>query len=124
MLIWLPTTKSWESPWFTFMQVAWHIGQKAINKGYNFTLNLTSIGGLHKKLWASKVVGVSILKFLELLTWESQEKWHMDVPPMANHKKYYNEEGGGFPQIWAIVSLMSLCMPMVHLCPKSVQTMH
>jgi hypothetical protein len=36
-------------------------------KGYNFALDLTSIGALHTKLWASKVVGVLILGILGLL---------------------------------------------------------
>ncbi len=33
---------------------------KDLDKGYNFGLDLTSIRGLHKTLWASKVVIVSI----------------------------------------------------------------
>jgi hypothetical protein len=31
---------------------------KALNKGYNFTLDLASIKGLQKKLWASKMMKV------------------------------------------------------------------
>jgi hypothetical protein len=31
---------------------------------------------------------------------------------MAMHKKYYKGEGGGFPQVQAVVSLMNLCMPV------------
>jgi hypothetical protein len=46
---------------------------KDLNKGYNFVLDLNSIGGLHKKLWVSKVAGVLILGISRLLTWESQE---------------------------------------------------
>jgi len=30
---------------------------KALDKDYNCALNLASIRGLHKKLWASKVLG-------------------------------------------------------------------
>jgi hypothetical protein len=33
---------------------------KDLNKGYNYSLDLASIKGFHKKLWASKVVGISI----------------------------------------------------------------
>jgi hypothetical protein len=33
---------------------------KVLDEGYNFVLNLTSIGGLHIKLWASKVMGIPI----------------------------------------------------------------
>jgi hypothetical protein len=41
---------------------------KSLDKGYNFALDLTLIGGLHKKLWASKIIGIPISR---LLTWES-----------------------------------------------------
>jgi hypothetical protein len=34
---------------------------KALNKGYNFALNFISIGGLHAKLWASKVVKIVVV---------------------------------------------------------------
>ncbi len=34
---------------------------KALNEGYNFALDLTSIEDLNKKLWASKVARVLIL---------------------------------------------------------------
>jgi hypothetical protein len=46
----------------------WHATYfwKTINKGYNFALNLTSIGGLNKKLWASKMAKVPILEILGL----------------------------------------------------------
>ncbi len=79
---------------------------------------------MHKKLWASKVTGVPILKILGLSTWESWEKRHLDVAPMDNHKEYYNGEGGGLPQVWAVVSLVSPCTLVVRICTKSVQTMH
>jgi hypothetical protein len=39
---------------------------KVLDEGYNFAYNLTSIKGLHTKLWASKVMGVLILGILIL----------------------------------------------------------
>jgi hypothetical protein len=39
---------------------------KALDEGYNFVLDLTSIGGLHTKLWASKVAKVLISKISKL----------------------------------------------------------
>jgi hypothetical protein len=33
---------------------------KDLDEGYNFSSNLTSIGGIHTKLWASKIVEVPI----------------------------------------------------------------
>jgi len=44
---------------------------KYLDKEYNFSLNLISIGGLHERLWASKVTRIPILGILGLSTWES-----------------------------------------------------
>jgi hypothetical protein len=46
---------------------------KDLDKDYNFSLNLTSIKGLHK-LWASKMARIPISGISRFLTWESQEK--------------------------------------------------
>jgi len=43
-----------------------HIVEKLLTRCYNFDLDLTSIRGLHIKLWASKVVGVPILEISRL----------------------------------------------------------
>jgi len=47
---------------------------KAFDEGYNFFSDLTSIGGLHKKVWASKVITIPISKTSGLLTCEPWEK--------------------------------------------------
>jgi hypothetical protein len=70
---------------------------KVLEKGYKFFLDLSLIRGLHKKLCASKGTKVLIMRILRILIWESQEKWHLGVTSMDNHKKYYKKEGGGFP---------------------------
>jgi len=46
----------------------WHARYfwKALDEGYNFSLDLTSIEGLHTKSWASKVTRVLILGILGL----------------------------------------------------------
>jgi len=103
---------------------------KVLNKGYNFALDLISIEGLHTKLWGPKVGTPA-------KSWESQlwgisglpfgnpgTKCHLDVGLMKRHKIYYKGEGGGFPQIRAVVSLMSSSLPMVRPCTKSVSIMH
>jgi hypothetical protein len=61
--------------------------------------------------------------------WDSQlgsprKKWHLDVGFMARHKKYYKGEGGGFPQVQAMMSFVSLCLLVVHLCTKNAPIMH
>ncbi len=48
----------------------------------------------------------------------------MDTGPMANHIVYYKEEGGGFPQVRAMVSLVSPSLPVVRPSTKSVPFMY
>jgi len=50
-----------------------------------------------------------------------REKSHLDVAFVANHKLYYKGEGGGFPQVWVMVSLMCLCCLWPILAPKVLQ---
>jgi hypothetical protein len=53
---------------FAFLACRWHATYSwtTLNESYNFSSDLTSIGGLHTKLWASKVVGDLILEFSKL----------------------------------------------------------
>ncbi len=53
-----------------------------------------------------------------------ETKCHLDVAPMERHKVYYKGEGGGFPQVWAVVSLMSSSLLVARFSTKSAQTMH
>ncbi len=87
---------------------------RVIDKGYNFSWDLTSIRVMHTKLWASKVVGVPILEISGLPLGSPETKWHLGVGPMAMHIVYYKGGGGDFPQVWVVVSLVSPCL-LVHL---------
>jgi hypothetical protein len=98
--------------------------QKALNEGYNFALNLTSIEGLHTKLWASKVAGVPILGISGLSFGSLGTKWHLGVILVAMHREYYKGEGGGFPQFWVVVSIVSPCSLVAYPCTKSALTLH
>jgi hypothetical protein len=51
-------------------------------------------------------------------------KCHLDVGPMARHKVYYKGEGGGFPQVRAVVNLVSPSLPVVRPSTKSAPAMH
>jgi hypothetical protein len=50
-------------------------------------------------------------------------KSHLDVVPVERHIVYYKGEGGGFPQVRAVVNLVSPRLPVVRLHTKSVPTM-
>ncbi len=49
------------------------------------------------------------------------EKSHLDVGPVERCRVYYKGEGGGFPQVRAVVSLMCPCCPWLVLAPKLLQ---
>jgi len=51
-------------------------------------------------------------------------KCHLDVGLVERHKIYYKGEGGGFPQVQAVLSLMSLSLRLVRPSTKSAQIMH
>jgi hypothetical protein len=53
-----------------------------------------------------------------------ETKCHLDVGLMERHIVYYKGEGGGFPQVQAMASFMSLSLPVA--CPntKSAPTIH
>jgi hypothetical protein len=98
----------------------WHATYcwKNLSKGYNFALDLISIGSLHSQLWASKITGIPILRILRFSPWNLRTEWYLGADPMAKHKIYYKGEVGGFPQVRAMVSLVSLCLPMACPCTK------
>jgi hypothetical protein len=47
-------------------------------------------------------------------------KNHLDVGGMERRKEYHMEEGGGFPQVWAVVSLMNPELAMARPSTKGV----
>jgi len=67
-----------------FLVWRWHATYrwKALDEGYNFA----SIGGLHTKLWASKVARDPILRISGLPLWNPGTKWHLGANPVAKRK--------------------------------------
>jgi hypothetical protein len=47
------------------------------------------------------------LSNFETPTWEFRDKSHSDATPVGRCKIYYMGEGGGFPRVQAVVSLVS-----------------
>jgi hypothetical protein len=120
--------KSWGSNWqfdsqtlkvenwprFPSVQVARDISLESSRWGlqlcYRPYLNQRSV----HKVMGSKVVGIPTLG----------TKCHLDVGLMERHRVYYKGEGGGFPQVEAVMNLVSLSLPVA--CPntKNAPTMH
>jgi hypothetical protein len=90
---------------------------KALDESYNFALDRIAIRGLLAKLWGFKVPGVPVDGISGVLG----EKNHLDVGPVERCRVYYKGEGGGFPQVRAVVSLVCPCCPWLVLAPKVLQ---
>ncbi len=45
-------------------------------------------------------------------------KCHLHVGLVERHRVYYKGEGGGFPQVWVMMSLVNPSLPMAHLSIK------
>jgi hypothetical protein len=120
LAIWLPTTKSQESPRFLHIQVTCNISLKVFQRG----LQLCFRSHLNQRS-ARKIMGPqshrspSCENFGSLTT-----KWHLGVGPMARHIVYYKGEGGGFFQVQAVVNLMSPSLPMARPSTKNALAMH
>jgi hypothetical protein len=57
--------------------------------------------------------------------WESWDKKPFGcVGLVERHRVYYKGEGGGFPRVRAVVSLVSPNLPMVRSSTKSALIMH
>ncbi len=97
---------------------------KAFDEGYNFSLDLISIKGLHTKLWGPKVMEILILGISKLPFGSLGTKCHLDVSLMKRHIVYYKGEGGGFPQVRAMVSLVSSSLLVIRPSTKSAPIMH
>jgi hypothetical protein len=91
---------------------------KALDKSYNFALDRIAIQGLLAKLWGSKVSGVPFGAISGLPLGSLGKNNHLDVASVESCRVYYKGEGGGFPQVRAVVSLVCPCCLWFVLAPR------
>ncbi len=72
-------------------------------------------------LWRPKITRVPTLAISGLPLGSPRTKNHLDVGPVERCRVYYKGEGGGFPQVWAVVSLVCPCCLWLVLAPKVLQ---
>jgi hypothetical protein len=60
----------------------------------------------------------------ETPTSESRDKMTFGCWFVARHRVSIRGEGGGFPQVRAMVSFVSPCLPMIHSCTKNALVVH
>jgi len=80
---------------------------KALEEIYNFALDLVPIQGQGEKLWTPKVPGVQTGTVSGLHFGSFGKKCHSDASVAVRRREYYMGEGGGFPQVRAVVSQVS-----------------
>ncbi len=79
---------------------------KALNESYNFGSRLVPIWAWGKELWSSKVSGLQPGTVSGLHFGSPNKMCHSDVASVTSRREYYKGEGGGFPQVRAVVSLV------------------
>ncbi len=94
---------------------------KALNESYNFAWNHIAIRVLLAKLWGSKVAGVPFGAISKLPLGNPGKNSHLDVASVESCRVYYKGEGGGFPQVRAVVSLVCPCCPWLVLARRVLQ---
>jgi hypothetical protein len=121
LVVWLPTTKSRESTQFPCVQATCDIPLESSWLGLQSFSDLIAIRGLHRKLCALKVARVPAVGISGLPSGSPRTRSHLDVALVESCRIYYKGEGGGFPQVWAVVSLVCPNCPWLVLAPKVLQ---
>jgi hypothetical protein len=91
---------------------------KGLDEIYNFASDRIAIRGLLAKLWGSKVPRVPFGAISRLPLGSPGKNNHLDVVSVESCRVYYKGEGGGFPQVRAVVSLVCPCCPWLVLAPS------
>jgi hypothetical protein len=102
--VWLPTTKVRNRPFpdVASRSATWR--WKALNKSYNFGLELVPIRVRGEELWPSKIPRLQPGTISGLQLGSPGKKSHSDVVSEVRHKEYYMGEDGGFLRVQAVVS--------------------
>jgi hypothetical protein len=120
--IWLPTGKSQESTRFTYVQTACNISLESSRQGLQLFFRPHLDPRFIRKVMGLQSHGSPNLGDFGTPTWESRDKKnHLDVGPVERCRVYYKGEGGGFPQVWAMVNLVHPCCLWLVLAPKMLR---
>jgi hypothetical protein len=91
---------------------------KGLDEIYNFASDHIAIRGLLAKLWGFKVPEVPFGTISGLPLGSPGKNSHLDVASVESCRVYYKGEGGGFPQVQAVVSLVCPCCSWLVLAPR------
>jgi hypothetical protein len=120
MLIWFPTTKS---RGITLIYLCAgdmpHIIGKISMRDTSLLLTAPQSKVCTRNYGLPKLKESQFQEFWDSQLGSPRTKWNLNASPVARDKEYYKWDGGDFPQLWAVVNLVSSCLPMVCPCTKS-----
>jgi hypothetical protein len=106
LAIWLPTTKSRESTSYQHQIWVCDMALKRSRRGLQLWFRPRCDRTLQSGVMAVQSSG-SLVATISGLHFESLKNLcHLDVASMASYREYYMGEGGGFPWVRAMVSLV------------------
>jgi hypothetical protein len=116
--------KSWESIRFPCVQVSCNISFKSFQRGLQFCFRPHfNWRSTHKVMGPQSHESPNFENFRTPI-WESRDKMSFGCGHLGEHKVCYKGEGGGFPQVRAVVSLVGSSLPVARLSTKSVLIRH
>jgi hypothetical protein len=121
--IWLPTTKSRESTRFPCVKATCNILLESSWQGLRLCFRPHCNRRSTREVMHLQICGSpSCRNFGSGLPFgSSTTKSHLDVTPMERCRVYYKGEGGGFPQVRVVVSLVCPSCLWLVLAPKVLQ---
>jgi hypothetical protein len=119
--VWLPTTKGRESTSSRCLIWECDTALESSRRELQLCFRPRCDRRSARKLWGSKVPGVPFGAISGLPFGSPGKNSHLDVGSVESHRVYYKGEGGGFPQVQAVVSLVCPCCPWFVLAPRVLQ---
>jgi hypothetical protein len=115
--VWLPTRKSREWTRFTYLQRTCDIPLENSRQELQFFFRLHLDPRSSRKIMGLQSHGSLHWRDFETPTRESWER----KTYVVSHRVYYKREGGGFPQVRAVVSFVCPCCPWLVLAQRVLQ---
>jgi hypothetical protein len=113
--------KSRIDPIYLVAEDARHTIGKLLTRATNFLQATSRSEVCSQSYGAPKSWENHLVQFRDSHSGVPREKSHLDVGFVASHRVFYKGEGGGFPEVRAVVSLVCLCCPWFVLTPKVLQ---
>jgi hypothetical protein len=117
LAIWVPTTKSQESTRSRCVQVKCNTPLENSQRDLQLWFRPRFDLSLGEKLWMPKVPRVQTETVSRLHFGSLGKKNHLDASVAESCREYYMGEGGGFPQVRAVVNQVSPRLPVA--CPNT-----